>query len=129
MTTIIATLQQDPRPAYLLTPYTRYARGWTGAYIDACRLAARIHRKYKLVCFSPISHCHGMTTHGDLPPVDGAFWKRFNQPFVDICCAGIVAKMDGWDNSDGIKDEIADFRAAKKTVLFIEPETLELSLA
>ena len=122
-------LHMLPTPVYLASPYSRYERGHTGAYLDICRLAARIHRKYKIVLFSPIAHCHGMTTHGDLPVIDHQFWRRFNAPFVDMCGGCLVAKMIGWENSAGIKDEIDDFRAAKKTVLFVEPDSLEIDIA
>lgn len=117
-----------PEPLYLATPYTKFFKGWCGSYIESSKLAARITRKYKVRVFTPIGHCHGMTTHGELPPVDPAFWRWFNEPFIEVCGGCLVAKMDGWESSAGIKDEINDFRAAKKTVLFIEPDSLEIGL-
>lgn len=114
-------------PAYLASPYTRYERGHSGAFVDICKLSARIHRRYNTVIFSPIAHCHGMTMHGDLPAIDHAFWKRFNAPFVKVCGGLIVAKMEGWDNSAGVADEISDFRSAAKPIWFLDCETLELT--
>lgn len=128
MTTILDTLRSCGRPVYLASNYTKHPKGWTGAYLEACRISARIHRKHKLIVFSPIAHCHGMTTHGDLPVIDAAFWKRFNAPFVEMCGGCLVAKMDGWRESEGVASEIADFTAAKKTVLYVDPVSLEISL-
>ena len=111
---------------YCATPYTRYCKGWHGAYIDACKVSARIVLKYQIALFCPIAHCHGMTIHGELPAVDAAFWEDFNRPYVNACGGLIVAKLEGWDHSHGIAGEIRDFRAAHKPILYCDPETLEL---
>jgi hypothetical protein len=37
--------------------------------------------------------------------------------------------MDGWQESDGVSGEIADFKAQKKMVLLCDVETLELESA
>lgn len=111
---------------YLATPYTKYRRGLFGAFIDACKLAADLRWKHGIVVFSPIAHCHGMTTHGDLPPIDHKFWMEFNRPFIAACGGLLVGKLDGWDESIGIADELTQFRAAGKPVLFVDPETLEV---
>lgn len=111
---------------YTATPYTRYIKGWHGAYIDACKIAARIQVRYGVIIFCPIAHCHGMTIHGELPPVDPKFWEDFNRPYIAACGGLIVAKLEGWDHSSGIAGEIRDFRAAHKPILYCDPETLEL---
>lgn len=113
-------------PIYLASNYTRHPRGWTAAYLEICKISARIHRKHKLILFSPIAHCHGMATHGDLPIIDAAFWKKYNAPFIEVCGGCIVAKMDGWQDSEGVRGEIADFKAAGKPIYACDTHTLEL---
>lgn len=114
-------------PWFISTPYTKYLKGWHGAYIDACKVSARISSFYDIAVFSPIAHCHGLAIHGELPPVDPKFWEDFNRPFIAACGGCIVAKLDGWENSSGIAGEIRDFRAAQKPILYCDPETLELA--
>ena len=121
-------LHMLPEPIYAASNYTHHPRGLVGAYLEMCELVPRIYAKYKIVLFSPVIHGHGLAMHGKFPPRDGKFWKRYNQPFVDLMQSCLVAKLDGWENSAGIKDEIDDFRAAKKTVLFVEPVSLEIGL-
>jgi len=116
-------------PIYLAQPYTHYVRGHVGAYLDACRLSAQLHRRYKTVIFSPIAHFHGMTTHGDLPTANAKFWRKFNLPFIETCGGCVVAKFEGWQESDGVCGEIADFKAQKKMVVLCDPVTLELESA
>lgn len=112
---------------FISTPYTKYARGLHGAYLDACRVSAKIHRRYGVVVFSPIAHCHGMTMHGDLPPIDHLFWESFNKPFVQMCGGLIVAMLEGWEESVGIAGEVRDFKMAGKPIKYADPVTLELS--
>lgn len=115
-------------PVYLATPYTRYCKGLPGAYLDACKIAAAIHKEHKIIVFCPIAHCHGMTTfQNGLPPIAHEFWENFNRPFIAACGGLIVAKLEGWENSSGIAGEISGFRAAKKPILYCDPETLELA--
>jgi hypothetical protein len=126
---MIDYLRALPQRPYLATPYTRYFRGHHGAYIDACRLTTKIYRKHKLRVFSPIVYAHGLAFHGDYPPIDHEFWRSENADWVEHAPACIVAKMIGWDESRGIREEISDFRAAKKMVVFVHPESLEISEA
>ena len=111
---------------FFSTPYTLYRRGLHGAYLDACDVGARVVDRYKITLISPILNSHGMAFHGILPAKDGKFWKRFNAPILEACGGCLVAKMDGWEESVGIANEILDSRAAKKMVVFVDPITLEL---
>lgn len=122
-------LHMLPEPVYVASNYTKHPMGYAGAYLEISRLVPRIYSRYRVVLFSPIAHGHGFSTHGDFPIVDKRFWRLYNAPFIEICGACLVAKLSGWQDSEGIADEITDFRAAQKTVLFIEPDTLEISIS
>src|SRR5689334_15470541 len=115
-------------PVYLASPYTNYYKGRPGAYLDACKIAAAINRKYGYRIFSPIPNCHGMTTIPEgLPQIDHDFWENYNRPFMAICGGLIIAMLDGWRDSRGIKYEEREFRAAQKPILYCDPDTLELA--
>ena len=114
---------------YCASPYSRYIKGWHGAYIDACRVASRIQKEHEIAVFCPIAHSHGLSTaaHGVLDPIDHPYWEAIDRLFIDACGALIVAKLDGWQESDGITGEILTFRAANKPILYCDPDTLELA--
>lgn len=112
---------------FVSSPYTRSPRGHTGAYLDVCRLAARLHREHGLNVFSPIAHSHGMAMYGKLPVVDHDFWMSFNAPFLRICEGMLFCKMDGWDESFGMAVEHNIFKNDSKPIYYVDPKTLEIS--
>jgi hypothetical protein len=104
---------------YLASPYTKYKSGHEIAYRDVCAMAAALVKKGYAV-FSPIAHGHGLSKHGGIPFTDHAVWEKIDSPFVDLCGGLIVAKLDGWDNSEGVAVEISKFRAAGKPIIFMD---------
>ena len=77
--------------------YDRYeaALGCTAALID----------KFQLPVFSPIVHCHGMALEYAMPK-DAKFWRKYNFAFLRKADALYVLKIDGWDDSVGVRMEI-----------------------
>lgn len=111
--------------SYLATPYSKYFGGLDAAWVDACRLTARI-AKFGVPIFSPIVHGHPLSMHGGIDPLDGDFWIKLDDFYMDRCDALIVAQMQGWKDSIGVQYELDIFLDADKPVYFIEPETLVL---
>lgn len=92
---------------YLASPYShenekiREERYWTVCYA-AARLMAEGHH-----IFSPIAMTHGIcaSTGGD----NFAFlhWKELDEEMIRLCDEFWILRMDGWEESKGIKAELA----------------------
>lgn len=113
------------RLVYLATVYRKNPSGLQVAYEEACRLAARLCIN-GINIYCPISHGHGLSVLGGINPVDNSFWSARNKPFMDVCDALLVAKMENWRQSVGIKDEEDEFIKAGKPIYYIEPNSLQI---
>jgi hypothetical protein len=109
--------------AYLATPYSRYKHGIDAAFDEACWLAGRLIEAGQLV-YSPIVYTHPIARYVGLDPFDHAFWAAFNKPMIDRCDILLVAHFDGWDASEGVAMEIAEFTRAEKLICDLDPQTL-----
>lgn len=110
---------------YLATPYTKYPEGITLAYIHACKLAARLLR-VGIKVYSPIAHTHAIAVHGSIDPLDLSIWLPFDAALIAKSDLLLVAMMQGWEESVGIRHEIDAFVEADKPVLFLDPEDLAI---
>ena len=66
--------------------------------------------------FSPILHCHVLSNTYNLPK-DFAYWKQLDEDYISHCDALYVLKMEGWERSQGITEEI---KFAKKIGIPVE---------
>lgn len=108
---------------YVGTPYSKYPGGIIAGFIAASRLTARL-MKEGLKVYSPIAHTHPIAIYGDLDPMDHAIWLPFDKAMMDKSDAMIVAMMEGWETSKGIRYEIQAFVEASKPVYFLSPDDL-----
>jgi hypothetical protein len=108
---------------YLGTPYSKYPAGIEAAFCDAAALTSRLLVAGVKV-YSPIAHTHPIAIYGKLDPYDHKIWLPFDQAIMNAAKAMIVAKMEGWDTSFGIKHEIEYFTGARKPVFYLDPITL-----
>ena len=117
---------------YLGTPYSKYRpelprdAGLRQAFIDAANLAARLLKEGAKV-YSPIAHTHPLAIHGGLDPLDLRIWLPFDEAMMAKADCLIVAKLEGWEDSFGIKHEIEVFKKAGKPVMFLDPESLTIT--
>lgn len=111
--------------AYLATPYTRYPAGPYAAFVHACELAARLIRAGVHV-YSPIAHSHPIALHGAIDPLDQAFWNDVDAVMLDKCDTLLVAHMDGWEQSSGIRHEVETFERHRKPIFDLDPQTLAM---
>lgn len=109
---------------YLATPYTKYKGGLVVAFEDAARLSARLLKRGVKV-YSPIVHGHAIAIHGDINPMDLTVWLPHNALFLQLSNILLVAKMDGWEFSEGIAHEI---KTSGKPIVYLDPEHLTISL-
>jgi hypothetical protein len=110
---------------YVGTPYTKYAGGVDAAFIDACKLTARLLRE-GLKVYSPIAHTHPIAVHGGIDPLDHSVWLPFDGAMIDKSDAMIVAMLPGWETSRGVRHEIHAFIESSKPVFFLNPDDLAI---
>ena len=103
--------------SYLATPYTHYPSGTAAAYLVACQLTACLVER-GLVVYSPIVHSHPLTLYSRLNPVDHKLWMKVDAPMLEGATALIVAAIESWRLSDGIKFEIDQFRRQGRQIIY-----------
>lgn len=108
---------------YLATPYTKFPRGIHVAYQEASKLAAEL-MSHGIDVYSPITHTHSMAMHGKISPLNHAVWLQFDEKMMARCDALLVAKLDSWERSYGIAQEIGAFAKARKPVFYLEPTSM-----
>lgn len=112
---------------YLATPYSKYPLGIERAFIDAAALAARLMLASVKV-YSPIAHTHPLATYGKIDPYNHTVWLPFDEAIMQVCAALVVAQMDGWRESYGVRHEIEFFTTACKPVFYLVPQSLEVTM-
>jgi hypothetical protein len=102
---------------YLASPYSHPDTDVRQQRFEAaCRAAAELIRHGKTV-FSPIAHSHAICRYG--LPLDWRFWQRHDRRYLEVCDEVVVLLLDGWQESVGVKAEIAIARELGKPVSFI----------
>jgi hypothetical protein len=105
---------------YLASPYSKYPGGIEAAFAEISRVTARLTQRGIRV-YAPIVHGHPQSQYGGIDPFDHAVWMAIDAPWVRDAHGLIVCKMDTWDKSCGIGEEIKEFTAAGKPVVYLEP--------
>lgn len=72
--------------------------------------------------FSPIVYGHTLASHHDMP-TDWQFWKMFCEHYLKRSDKMIVLKMNGWDESTGVKQEIEFAKLNNIPIQYMEVET------
>ncbi len=57
------------------------------------------------VAFSPITYGHTLTEFKEMP-TDWPFWKNFCLSFLEVSTELHVCKIEGWNHSKGVAEEI-----------------------
>lgn len=118
---------QQYRLCYLATPYTGYRGGRINdAFSDASEIAAALLTTGIRV-YSPIAHCHPIAVFGQLDPLDHSVWIPFDEAMMEAADCLIVAHMDGWEDSFGIKHEIDFFTKDGKPVFDLDPASMVIT--
>lgn len=80
-------------------------------YMNVClKMAELINKGYAI--FSPIAMYHGVSVYGNLNKdysnlsKDFETWKRINHYFLSLCNELWILMLEGWEDSEGIKQEI-----------------------
>jgi hypothetical protein len=112
--------------AYIASPYTRFSGGMANAFLDIARISARL-RTAGIFAYSPIVHLHPIAIFGELDQLDLSIWVPHNHVMMERCDCLIVAHMEGWDTSDGVKSEIEYFKKMDKPIFDLDPVSLSMT--
>jgi hypothetical protein len=111
---------------YLGSPYSKFPGGMDEASREVSRLAGEMILA-GIPVFAPISHSHAIAEASRIDPASHTIWLPADQPFIDKAHGMVVAMMEGWRDSIGVKHEMDCFRMTERPILFLDPETLTIS--
>jgi hypothetical protein len=104
---------------YLACPYThKHFAIRQCRFKKVSKFAATLMGEGHLV-FSPISHSHQICVEADLP-IEYDYWQELDQSFLEWCTVMVVLKLDGWEDSEGIQEEIKIAQFMGKEVIYME---------
>ncbi len=92
---------------YLASPYSAMDEATkTRRFVSAAKAAAFLMTVEKKIVFSPIAHTHPISrwTGGEMKHEE---WMRQDEPFLRGAAGIIVLKIEGWESSKGVQEEIA----------------------
>lgn len=104
---------------YLATPYSDHDPAVMEARFDqACAIAGALMAKGEIV-FSPIAYTHHIAVRCSLPRGWG-YWERYDREMIVRAAKVVVVKIAGWQESQGIRGEIAIAREFGIPIEFME---------
>lgn len=105
---------------YLASPYSHSDPAVRAARFEAvCRAAAGLIRDGARI-FSPIAHSHPIAQYG-LADTPFAYWQEMDEHMICACDELWVLTLDGWEQSVGVKHEIAFAEARGMPIRYLEP--------
>lgn len=110
---------------YLASPYSHKEPSVRELrYVLVRDLAWRLIHEKDLVVYSPIVHSHdmGLANGGEHTY---AFWRRQDEAMIEAAHELWVAMLPGWEQSNGIAEEINTALLEMIPVKYLDPKTLE----
>ena len=90
---------------YLAAPYSHPdTRVRWERYRQINQAAAFLMQRGQLV-YSPISHSHAIAVEHNLP-TGWDYWERLDRAMLAACGSLTLLKIDGWDQSVGVRHEL-----------------------
>lgn len=105
---------------YLACPYAHDDPAICEARFRAANLAAATLIAQGELVISPLSHACPIAEARDLPR-GWDYWGRFDRALLECCCRVIVLKIDGWQESVGVRGELEYARSLGLPVDYMEP--------
>ena len=105
---------------YLSSPYSKYSLGPGQAFIDVCKIAAKL-MDLGVPIFCPIAHTHPISSFTRHDPLDSAFWQETDHELMVAARGLIVVQLKDWNLSVGVVAEIEYFTKAKKPIYYLFP--------
>jgi hypothetical protein len=112
-----------PGIIYLGGPYTHHLPHIRlERFASITRAAAKLIQQGRIV-YSPLTMTHPI----DLVMADAGetlgsdYWVKFDEAFMEFCTEMVVLRLSGWEQSSGVKREVAYFRQRCRPVTFMDP--------
>ncbi len=104
---------------YLASPYSHTsAVRRTERYLKVLEYTA-LTLMQRIPIFSPIIHCHDMALKYSMPK-DAGFWKWYNEEMLKPARELYVLKLDGWEDSVGVRGEIGQAMGLGIPITYVE---------
>lgn len=105
---------------YLASPYTDpEPEVMRARYLEAMRCMKWLLER-RIWVYSPIVHCHALAVSNDLPR-DNEYWKTYNREMLEKADGLLVLKIDGYETSAGIQDEMEVAAAIDMKIAVLVP--------
>jgi hypothetical protein len=88
------------------------------AFKQAAEVAAWLDR-HDVPVFSPVVLTHPIAIYGGLDPLDIEHWLAFDAVYMRLAYGILVAKMPRYEESPGIKRELACFSEQGKPIVYL----------
>lgn len=103
---------------YLASPYSHPDPAVRQQRFETvCHTAAYLMQAGHFI-FSPIAHTHPICLAGELPP-GFEYWQALDKLMLGLCSEMWVVRMDGWEQSVGVKAEMEYMNRLGKPVRFV----------
>lgn len=114
---------------YLACPYSRGNADVRLARFNAVTHVAAKLIEQRFVVFSPITMTHpiDLVLAADGETLGSDYWVSFDESFMSFCSEIRVLAMPGWEQSSGVKREIAYFRNKGIEAVYLMPEKFGVS--
>ena len=112
---------------YLAAPYSHPSAAiellrFEGINVAAARLISR-----NILIYSPISHSHPIKVASTALSGSWEQWAVLNRLMIDKCDCLLILPLPGWEQSVGVKYEIAYAKSTSKPVYMLDPLTLQVA--
>lgn len=112
---------------FIASPYSKYPGGLDAAFRLAVR-ARGLLLQCGVPCFTPIVHSHPVAFECGLDPRDLNIWLPAEEPLRKNAYGLIVLCGESWEDSEGTKLEIQEFKDLNKPVRYMQPNKITLEL-
>ena len=107
---------------YLATPYShKYKAIRILRFKQVSETAIKLMKEGHLV-YSPITSSHPLCEIDESLDLDFNYWRNLDISFIEWCDVLVVLKLDGWEDSYGIKEEIKIAKSLGKEVVYLDYE-------
>jgi hypothetical protein len=104
---------------FISSPYTHWSDNIVNDnYLKVAKLASKLCSEGQ-VAISPIVYGHNLLKIRTFPS-NWEFWKNFCLTLLSKCDEMIVYKMEGWDKSRGVAEEIKFAELNNITITYVE---------
>jgi len=92
---------------YIASPYTHKDKAIEEKrFVEVAKATAHFVKKGAMA-FSPIVHGHSLVEFGGLDGMDEHNWLDYDFKFLEMSALLLVLAIDGWEESRGVRAEIA----------------------